>query len=140
MQSAFFISPIFAAVVFTFLESYQLMHRLDSIYVPVIFELVLFSVGYLAYSVINAIAIVPLCIGFASLTLSRMAGFILAIVVAVLVTFLAYSAELFGHKPSIMHRAYIFGTFVPIFLSSIASFYFIVNHRTKIPVESNAGT
>jgi len=137
MYRVFFISPIFAAVAFAIPESYQLMHKPDSIYIPVIFELLLFGVGYVVFGIINAIIIVPLCVGLASLTLSRIAGFVLAIAVAALGTYLVYAVEFFGHKPSIMHRAYIFGAFLPLLLTTTTSFYFLTKHRSSMAETSN---
>lgn len=130
MRKVFFISPVFAAIAFMIPESWQLMHKPDSIYIPGLFELLYFGIGYVVFGLVNAVFIVPLCLGLASLTLNRLAGIVLVIAVATLGTYLVYTFELFGHKPSIMHRAYIFGTFLPLFLTTAVSFLMLARHRS----------
>lgn len=138
MLGAFLVSPILAAVVFTITQSYHMMHRPDTIYIPVIFEILFFGLGYVAYGVVNAIIIVPLSIGLTSFTQSRLVGFISAIAIAVFTTYLAYNFGFFGNKPTIMHEAYILGIFFPILLSAMVSFFFIAKHRAKKHSKSNA--
>jgi hypothetical protein len=137
---AFVIAPIFAAVAFVIPQSFQLMHRPDSIYIPVIFEALLFAIGYVVFGAINAVVITPLCTRLASRTSSRLAGLALAFAVAALGSYLVYAAGIFGHKSSIMHRAYLLGAYLPLFLTTAASFYFVVQHRSATPEQSNAGT
>ncbi|WDP89103.1 MAG: hypothetical protein HUN04_04920 [Desulfobacter sp.] len=133
MLNAIFLSPILPAVVFTLYESYHMLHRPDMIYIPVLFELLFFGVGYLAYGLANAIIIVPLCMGLTRLTPSPAAGTASSIAMAVIMTVTAYYTGLLGNKPSIIHEAFILGIFVPICLSAMASFYFIAKHRQKPP-------
>lgn len=130
MLKAFFISPLPSAIIFTIVNSYHMMHRPDTIYIPVLFELFFFVIGYLAYGVINAVIIVPAGAGLRQITTSRTVAFISAIVIAVLVTFIAYYFGLLGNKPTILHEAFVLGVFVPVCLSATASFLFLLKRRS----------
>jgi len=137
---AFVIAPVFAAVAFVIPQSLQLMHRPDSIYIPVVFEGILFAIGYVVFGAINAVLITPLCIRLASRTSSRLAGLVLAFAVAALGSYLVFVAGIFGHKSSIMHRAYLLGAFLPLLLTTTASYYFVLRHRSATPEEPSSGT
>ena len=129
MLKAFFISPFPAAVVFTIYNSYHIMHRPDIIYIPVLFELLFFILGYLTFGVINAVIIIPAGTGLRHITTSRTVAVISAIVIAVLLTFITYYFELLGNKPTIMHEAFVLGVFIPVCMSAAASFLFLFKKR-----------
>ena len=139
MYRVLIVAPVFAAVAFVIPASIELMHRPDSIYIPVVFEALLFAVGYVVFGIINAIVIAPLCLALVSLTASRLAGLALAFAVAALGSYVVFAAGLFGHQASLMHPKYLVGAFLPLFLTTGASFYFATKRRSATPRESNSG-
>jgi hypothetical protein len=124
--------PIFAALAFTVPESIQLMHRPDSIYIPVIFEIPIFAISYIAFAIISIFCVAPLSKLALSRGSSRAIAIIYAIVIAVVGTYLIYLVEFFGHKSTIFHRAYVFGSFIPFFVLAAASFHYAKAHEIAV--------
>ena len=129
MYKVFIISPIYAALAFTLPQSYAMLHKPDIIWIPVFFDLFFFGIGYIVFGLINAFIIAPLCIGITALTASRAAGLFLACAVAALGTYIVFASQIFGHKLSIIHSAYLLGAFLPLFLTTAVSFYFAYKYR-----------
>jgi len=120
--------PLFAAGAFTISESVQLMHRPDSIYIPIIVEAPIFILGYMAFAIVSLFCVAPLCHFLFSKGGGIGSGLLFAAAIALGGTFAVYAVELFGHKASIFHRAYIFGSLIPLFVLAATSIYFQKRH------------
>jgi len=118
------IPPIFAAVAFTIPESIQLMHRADSIYIPIIFEIPLFAISYVAFAIVSVLCFGPI----SEIALSRgtnyRTGLIFVVGTSLIGTYLLYAIGFFGNKSTIFHQAYIFGSFIPFLALSSGLFYY----------------
>ena len=138
MRNAFLLSPLIAALVFAIPEAWQQIQTPGPGYVPVLNELLLLVFGYLAAAIGNAVLIVPLCMLVRLKTPGILAGIVLAFVVALVVTTVAYAFEIFDYQTSIFHPAYLYTLFVPLFLLTLLSFYFLSRPAPK-PVVGEAG-
>ena len=133
MKKAILLSPLFAAILFTIPEAIQLMQRPDSIYIPVVFELLLLLFGYVAAFIINGVIVLPLCVLVALKYDNLFAGVILAVVIAVLGTTVAYAFEIFDYESSILHPDYLYPLLIPLFVLSCATFFFLTRIRQPAP-------
>lgn len=119
----FLVAPVFAALAFTIPNSFRLMHRADSIYIPFLFEIPMFVMSYMAFATVSLLCFGPLSkVALARGTDCR-TGAIFAIAASVIGTCLLCALEIFGNN-SIFHRSYIFGSFIPLLVLSIALFYY----------------
>jgi hypothetical protein len=139
MKTIFLVPAVFAALAFTIAESIHSMHRPDSIYVPLVMEVLVFAVSYVAFAIINATSIAPLSIALASRTSSRVAGLVFALAVAALGSSAVFALGAFGHKSSIVHRTYVFGAAVPLFLAALSAFHLAARRRAALARESADG-
>lgn len=130
MKKALFLSPCSAAVLFAIPEAWQLMQRPDSIYIPVVFELLLLLFGYVAAAIVNALIIIPLGLLVRLKTFSLVAGLILASTVALIGTTVAYAFEIFDYQSSILHPDYLYPLLIPLFVMTFASFFFLTRPET----------
>ncbi len=109
---------VIAALLFTIPQSIQLMTRPDSIYIPIVFEVLLFGVGFVAFGLINVVVVLPLWASLTTLTRKVSAGVIVSLLFAALVSFLCFGDD-------VMKAKIIFGAFIPLFSLSFLSYYFI---------------
>lgn len=131
MKKAFLLSPLVAALVFTVPEAWQQINSPGPGYVPVLNELLLLVFGYLAAALGNAVVIVPLCLLVRLKTPGPIAGLVLGLSVAFIVTTVAYAFEIFDYQTSIFHPAYLYPLFIPLFLLTVLSFFFL--GRRQVP-------
>lgn len=125
MKNAFLMSPLIAAIVFAVPEAWQQIQDPGLGYVPVVNELLLLVFGYLAALAGNAVVIVPLCLLVRLKTSNLFAGLVTAFIVALIVTTVAYAFEIFEYQPHIFHPAYLFPVFLPLFVLTTGSFFFL---------------
>jgi hypothetical protein len=140
MKRVFTRPPAFAAFAFTPPESFQLMMRPDSIYIPLVVEIPLFAISYIVFAIINAIVVVPMAKVLLLRTSSIFAGYAFAAVVSVIGTCIVFAMEFFGHKSSILHRAYIFGSLLPLLLLAAGTFYLLARDLNVVASDSSTGT
>lgn len=107
MRKALLLSPWSAAILFTIPQSWELMHRPDSNYIPLLFEVLLLLFGYIAAAIANTVIIVPLCLLLKRKTSNFLAGLVLAFFVALIGTTVAYAFEIFNYRSSILHPDYL---------------------------------
>jgi uncharacterized membrane protein YadS len=138
MHKVFTRPPALAALAFTLPESFQLMTRPNSIYIPFVAEIPVFAISYIVLAILNAIVIVPMAKVLMSRTSSFFAGCTFAVVVSLVGICIIFAMEIFGHKSSILHRAYISGSLLPLLLLSAGTFY--LPARVPDVVASRPGT
>jgi len=140
MKKALLLSPCTAAILFTIPESWQLMQRPDSSYIPVVFELLLLLFGYVAAAIANAVIIIPLGLLVRMKTSSLFAGILLASAVALIGTTVAYAFEIFDYQSSILHPDYLYPLLIPLFFMTLTSFFFLTRTQSMpdaSPVHEN---
>lgn len=125
MKRALFLSPLIAALLFTIPEAWQLMHRPDSNYIPVVFEVLLLLFSYVAGFVINGIIIFPLTLLVKMKSSNLFAGIVLGFFIAVVGTTVAYAFEIFAYQTSILHPAYLYPLLIPLFVMSMLTFFLV---------------
>lgn len=130
MKKAFLLAPLFAALVFAVPEGWRQLNAPGPGYVPVINELLLLVFGYLAAAIGNAVVIVPLCLLVRLKSANLFAGIILGFFIALIVTTIAYAFEIFDYQTSIFHPAYLYPLFIPLFILSFLSFFFVTRRVT----------
>ena len=140
MNKVFTRPPAFAALAFTLPESFQLMARPDSIYIPFVVEIPLFIISYIALAILNAIVIVPMAKVLMLRTSSFFAGCTFAVFVSFIGTYIIFALEFFGHKSSVLHRAYIFGSLLPLLLLSVGTFYLLARDLDNVASKSSTST
>lgn len=139
MKKAFLLAPLMAALVFTIPEAWQQINEPGPGYVPVINELLLLIFGYLAAAIGNVVIIVPLCMLVRLKSPNLLAGLVLGFFVALTITTFAYAFEVFDYQTSIFHPAYLYPLFIPLFVLTVLSFYFLTrSHTVSAEQESNA--
>ena len=125
MKRVLFLSPLVAAILFTIPEAWQLMHRPDSNYIPVVFEVLLLLFAYVAAFVINGVVIYPLALLVQMKSSNLIAGIVLGIFVALVGTTIAYAFEIFAYQTSILHPAYLYPLLIPLFVMSVLTFFLL---------------
>jgi hypothetical protein len=130
MRKALLLSPWTAAILFTIPQSWELMHRTDSDYIPLAFEVLLLLFSYIAAAIANTIVIVPLCLLVKMKTSNLLAGLVLAFFVALTGTTVAYAFEIFDYRPSILHPDYLFPLLIPLFVMSTCSFFLLTRSQS----------
>ncbi len=138
MKKALFFSPCVAAVLLTIPLSWELMHRPDSAYIPVVFEVLLLLFGYMVAAIANGVIIVPLCLLARMKTSNLLAGVVLAFIVALTGTTVAYAFEIFDYRSSIFHPDYLYPVLIPLFVMTGVSF-FLVTRRQSLSHAEVAG-
>jgi len=141
MKKALLLSPWSAAILFTIPMSWQLMHRPDSIYIPVVFEILLLLFSYLAAAIANGLIIIPLCLLVRMKTSTLLAGLILACAVALIGTTVAYAFEIFDYRTSILHPDYLYPLLIPLFFLTFTSFILLTRTQsmsTVAPVQESS--
>ncbi len=141
MKKALLLSPWSAAILFTIPMSWQLMHQAESMYIPVVFELLLLFFGYLAAAIANGLIIIPLCMLVRMKTSNLLAGLILASAVALIGTTVAYAFEIFDYRASILHADYLYPLLIPLFFLTFASFFLLTRTQsmsTAAPVQEGS--
>lgn len=138
MKNALLLSPLVAALAFAVPEAWQQLNAPGPGYVPVLYEVLLLVFGYLAAAVGNAVVILPLCLLVRLKTPGFLAGLVLAFVVALSVTTVAYAFEIFDYQTSIFHPAYLYPLFIPLFLLTALTFFFLARRRDPEPLEEPA--
>lgn len=133
MKKALLIAPLIAALCFAIPEAWQQIQAPPPGYIPVVYEVLLLVFGYLAAAVGNAVVIVPLCLLVRLKTRSILAGLVLAFVVALVVTTVAYAFEIFAYQSSIFHPAYLYPVFLPVMVLSLLSFWFLSRPASVLP-------
>jgi len=129
MGRALTLSPLLAAISFTVNEALTLMQRPDTIYLPILFEMLLFGVGCVVYGTINAVILTPLAAVLASFTRLRIAGFVLAVGAALLIGQTVAASGLYD-TGSFFGRDNLFNVLLPVTIAGFASFYFMTQ-RTE---------
>ena len=130
MKKALLLSPWTAAILFTIPQSWELMHRSDSNYIPLLFEVLLLLFGYLAAAFANSLVIVPLCLLVKMKTSNLLAGIVLAFFVALIGTTVAYAFEIFDYKSSILHPDYLYPLLIPLFVMTFSSFFLLTRSQS----------
>jgi len=125
MKKAFLMAPLVAALVFAGPEGWEQFNNPGPGYIPVINELLLLLFGYLAAAAGNAVVVIPLCLLVRLKTRNLLAGILLGFFVALIVTTIAYAFEIFDYQTSIFHPAYLYPLFIPLFLLTSLSFFFL---------------
>ncbi len=136
MKRALLLSPLIAALAFAIPEALQHIQAPGPGYVPILNEILLFVFGYLAAAISNATLIVPLCLLARLKTPGLLAGIFFAFFTAIFVTTVAYAFEIFDYQTSIFHPAYLYTLFVPLFLLTLVSFYFLGRPTARLVVEN----
>jgi hypothetical protein len=136
MIRALLLSPLIAALAFAIPEAWQHIQAPGPGYVPILNEILLFVFGYLATAISNATLIVPLCLLARLKTPGLLVGIFLAFFTALFVTTVAYAFEIFDYQTSIFHPAYLYTLFVPLFLLTLVSFYFLGRPTARLVVEN----
>lgn len=137
MKKAFLQAPLIAALAFAIPEAWRQVNDPGPGYIPVINELLLLVFGYLAAFAGNAVVIIPLCLLVRLKSSNPLAGLLFGLFVALVVTTVAYAFEIFDYQPSIFHPAYLYPLFIPLFILTVLSFFFLT--RPKAEAEG-AGT
>lgn len=115
------------ALLFTIAQSVQLMHRPDSIYIPIIFEAMLFATGFIfAWLITNLIA-VPLWKILALFSNHYLAGSTVSILFAALISYIFFDDDFYTKAKT------FFGFFLPLASLMLTSFYFTM-------IEANSDT
>ncbi len=139
MKKALLLSPLPAAVFFTFAASLLLLQRNEAEYVPVIYELLLFVLCYLLAAVLNFIFVIPLCVVLKKTGKGVLAGVTSAFLLALIVTTVAYAWEIFGYESSILHPVYFFPVFIPVLLLGLSSYFYIGSAGSILPARQQDG-
>ncbi|MBT5484706.1 MAG: hypothetical protein HOH14_02150 [Gammaproteobacteria bacterium] len=144
MRKALLLSPWTAAILFTIPQSWELMHRPDSDYIPLVFEVLLLLFAYLAAAIANTLVIVPLCLLVKMKTSNLLAGLMLAFVVAFIGTTVAYAFEIFNYRSSILHPDYLYPLLIPLFVMTCCSFFLLTRSQnapeTEVADDTNEDT
>lgn len=114
-----------AAVLFTIPESWHLMQEPDGVYTPLVAEFLLLLFGFIGASALNFVVVIPLCLVLRRKRRGLLAGLGLSLLLAVLGSTVGFAYEIFGIKDSILHPDYFFPLFLPIFVMSLSSFYYL---------------
>ncbi|MGA0935706.1 MAG: hypothetical protein ACO3R5_11325 [Pseudohongiellaceae bacterium] len=130
MKHAFLIAPMVAALLFAGPQAWQQIQSPPPGYIPVVYEALLLISGYLAAAAVNTIVIVPVCLLVRLKTLNLVAGLALALLVALIVTTIAYAYEIFGYQSSILHPEYLYPLFLPLLVLTVLSFWFVTRPVT----------
>lgn len=125
MKKAFLLAPLIAALFFAVPEAWQQIVAPGPGYVPVVNEALLLLFGYLVAVTGNALVIVPLCLLVRMKTRWLPAGVVLGLLLALIITTVAYAFEIFDYQSSIFHPAYLYPLFIPLFVLTVLSFYFL---------------
>ncbi|NKB39310.1 MAG: hypothetical protein GKR93_19435 [Gammaproteobacteria bacterium] len=100
------------------------MHRPDSIYIPIIVDAPIFILGYIAFAILSLFCVTPLRHLLLSKCTHKLSWLLFSIGIALGGTAIVIGLELFGHKSSIFHRAYIFGSLFPLFVLAATTCYY----------------
>lgn len=130
MKKALLLSPWSAAILFTIPMSWQLMHQPDSMYIPVVFEILLLLFSYLAAAIGNGLIIIPLCLLVKIKTSNLLARLVLASAVALIGTTVAYAFEIFDYRSSILHPDYLYPLLIPLFFLTLTSFFLLTRSQS----------
>ena len=110
--------PMIAALLFTIAQSVQLMHRPDSIYIPIIFEAMLFAVGFILAWLFTNIIAVPLWKILALFSKHYLTGITISILFSALISYIFFNDDFYTKAKT------FFGFFLPLASLMLISFYF----------------
>lgn len=126
MKKAFLLAPLIAALVFAIPEAWRQINEPGPGYVPVINELLLLVFGYLLAVIVNTVVIAPLCLLVRLKSPGLFTGIVLGFFIAMIVTTVAYAFEVFDYQTSIFHPAYLYPLFIPLFVLTVLTFFFLI--------------
>ena len=129
MRKALQLSPVFAAIPFALHQSFQLLFRPDTIYIPILFEVLFFGVGYVIFGILNALVFVPIARIASERTTSIRVGLWIALVVAGLGVLILVATDIV-EKRRLLDGSALFAAFIPMAISMYTSFKYIADSKS----------
>ena len=123
------IPPVWGAAAFALCSTVYTVGRPGAWYFPVIHEAFAFALSFLPCVALNVLAFAPLAWALTSLTRHVAAAVPYVVVMAAATAVAAHWGEWLGHKPTLFHRAYLYGVIVPAMVMATSAWWMVVRAR-----------
>ena len=130
---------LWGAAAFAVCSTIDTLSRSGNWYFPVIHEALSFALSFVPLLAVNALAVAPAAWGLSRRSRHTVARVTLAFAVATLAAIAAYAGDWLGHKPTLFHRAFLFGAFVPVFVMATVTWSCVIALRDARAVTATPG-